>query len=409
VPAIAPLEATLALGVRARRRVQQLLRHLLPSAPLTGASVRRLTRLSGVSSAGTPLRWRAAHGWQGRAGGEARRVASQPASAKPHALQTPAATPSVARSATTAAVPPATIQVLRSDVAYRTPELGPLLEREPSATAQEPRSFGSAPTLVWFARWHEVRQTRVVQERRAALVTPGMPWSARVAGMSAPAVGSATSPSVAAQRSATLSAPSIMPAGTVALPLSPSKITPTSPAGPPRSTNVSGADAVSATASGSAASIASPGFALTEMPATPYWASLAAVIRGPLRARAARSIDGETPASAVTARPVFRYGGAEPRVAHASEPVPDLVTSTGPAAAAAVYAVDAVKRVLPDRIATQVQQDLARAIERVQPRAQPSPAPLPDVPRIDDRMVSALLGRMRAMLREQQFRHGHLR
>ena len=81
------------------------------------------------------------------------------------------------------------------------------------------------------------------------------------------------------------------------------------------------------------------------MPATPYWAVLAAVIRGPLTA------DAEHTRARSTSE-----GGR----------VTELVTSTGPAAAAAVYAADAVKRVLPDRIATQVQHDVTRAIEGLQ-------------------------------------------
>ena len=96
--------------------------------------------------------------------------------------------------------------------------------------------------------------------------------------------------------------------------------------------------------------------------------------------------------------------------------VPSLGLAARAAAQAAVHAsahatahaMQAVNDTLPKRVATQVRHDVAQAVERVMASRAPS-SPESAAALVDDRVVSVLLGRMRALLREEQFRHGQIR
>lgn len=101
----------------------------------------------------------------------------------------------------------------------------------------------------------------------------------------------------------------------------------------------------------------------------------------------------------------------------AAEVIP-LVPSVGVATRVAVHAatqasahataraLKAVDDAVPKRVAAQVRHDVAQAIERMTSSRAPS---APDASLVDDRFVAVLLGRMRAALREEQFRHGQIR
>lgn len=94
--------------------------------------------------------------------------------------------------------------------------------------------------------------------------------------------------------------------------------------------------------------------------------------------------------------------------------LPPLVESWAPAARAAAYAREAVAELLPGRVSAEVHEAVERAVARTATarRAQAADAPPPPAIRavdIDDHTAGLLLGRIRALLREERFRHGQLR
>lgn len=102
----------------------------------------------------------------------------------------------------------------------------------------------------------------------------------------------------------------------------------------------------------------------------------------------------------------------------AAEVIP-LVPSVGMVARAAVHAatqatahataraLQAVNDAVPQRVAAQVRRDVTQAVERMTSSRAPS---APDASAlVDERVVNVLLGRMRALLQEEQFRHGQIR
>lgn len=102
-----------------------------------------------------------------------------------------------------------------------------------------------------------------------------------------------------------------------------------------------------------------------------------------------------------------------PWPAHAAA-LPPLVDSLAPAARAAAYAREAVAELLPARVSAAVHDEVERAVARAETarRAQaadPAPPPAIRAVDIDDHTAGLLLGRMRALLREERFRHGQLR
>lgn len=361
-PPIAPIDATLALCVLARRAVLAAPRHLLPSAPLLGRRIRRLTRASGVALTGVAFKWRAQREWRqagraplSRSATTTERGAARPASHVPSVAGAPIR-------------PGASAERERSPSIGISTSIALPSQPRPAAPLDAARALAVAPSLVWFARWRETRLLRVVQERRSAPLAGDILRAAVARARPLPHAGKPSE------------SPNTMAAGT-ALPM---------------------VESPSATMHGRA------------------WAPLAAVLRTRLAGlagdeRSAAPLRKTMPG--VPAQSATPTGALSASAAARATALSPLIPSAGVATRAALHAtvqatgrvMRAVNEMLPQRVAAQVRQDVAQAVERI---AIPRPAPVAretSVASVDDRVVTALLGRMRALLREEQFRHGHLR
>lgn len=351
-PPVAPLEAGLGLAVLARRAAARARRHLLQRMPLLGRSGRRLGRMRAGSDAGGQMAWRA--------------MASPPV---PERAGAPAAQ----------ALP-------------RQP--GP---RVASASPGTERDVGLAPALVWFGRWRELRTVRTIRERHvvpALGLRPLRPQSFTATTRVLPPTAQTRPDPHSPARGIAAAMPADMAHAA---------------ASPARSASMATAPLAAVATTLPHARHAG---ATVTPPSEPSlaWTGLAAPRAHREASRAAPTVS----ATGVAMEPGSSAANADRAWPADAAALPPLVESRAPAARVAAYAREAVAELLPARVSAAVHDEVERAVARAETarRAQaadPAPPPAIRAVDIDDHTAGLLLGRMRALLREERFRHGQLR
>ena len=350
IPPTAPIDAALALGVHARHGMQQSMRHLLHSAPLLGKPVRRLLRLVTDSAVAASFKWRSVVGV-----GRDRQL--DRSSARIHS-QLPGAAPLAARDLSTRR---------DRDGAPQMPPVLPIGTQAHSLPAAS-REFTVTPSLVWFARWHEVRLQQIVRDRSFPVFASTV---ARRAAERVQAAVRGTDTLLHAASPPHSNEPAVPPVRPAVRSSEPTATQPHHRAA--RTTSMPANGRTTANAAGERARI------------TPVWH---------------REAPAEPHAS--------NHPADGPRMAAATAPVLTmLVPAAGVVTHAAARAIAVMHEVLPQRVAELVRKDVKQAVERLDDvRAAPAPPPALQA---DDRFAAAVLERMRALLREERFRHGELR